>query len=584
MPVDLRGLRIFVATPGGLDAERREFRRLLLRFNEDDAHERGTTFIPVGWELTLAGVGRPQELINDEVRRSDYLVLVLWDRWGTPPAVDGPFTSGTEEEYNVARACLESPAAAMRDIVVLFKGVDARQLSDPGDQLKKVLAFKRRLEEEKTLLFSTFDSLDEFQRHLTRHLLRWIRDEAAEKQPRKGPAPSTAFADAPSVEVSETSKDVADLLVRAARLVEEGRFAEAESLYAKAVVTRTDPEAMKQYTRFLRRTGRLDHAFATGERLLSIGNELDDRGAVTEALSNLAIINQKQGESRAAREYLDQAIDVAKSRGAAGLEDLAYLYDHLGTTLRKEGKLASAIRMAELALKIRDDLGDASGLANTYNTLGTLHRQRGELSKAEEMQQEALRLFVETDDRRGVARAHAQLGETLYAQGQLDAAEAEFKSSLSLNEVLGSDEGVGMNSWQLGRVELKKGNFERAEALARHALEVDEASGKREGVAGDLHLIGQIALKQSRLSEAEEAFARSLHIYTRITNRLGEGWTAADLATTRARAGDIDGARAALSRAGAAARDVEHTDLDNAVRAAQAEISQLEREANRREA
>ena len=46
----------------------------------------------------------------------------------------------------------------MRDIVVLFKGVEERQLADPGDQLQKVLAFKRQLETEQAILFSNFDS------------------------------------------------------------------------------------------------------------------------------------------------------------------------------------------------------------------------------------------------------------------------------------------------------------------------------------------------------------------------------------------------------------------------------------------
>ena len=118
--------------------------------------------------MTLAGTGRPQALINEEVRTCDYMILVLWVRWGSPPATDGPYTSGTEEEYAIARECLVAAESSIRDIVVLFKGVEARQLSDPGEQLRRVLAFKRTLEEQKTLLFGTFDSPDEFERDVRR--------------------------------------------------------------------------------------------------------------------------------------------------------------------------------------------------------------------------------------------------------------------------------------------------------------------------------------------------------------------------------------------------------------------------------
>jgi hypothetical protein len=62
-------LRVFVASPGGLEAERALFRQALHDYNESDALERGTIFIPVGWEITLPGLGRSQELINKDLGR-----------------------------------------------------------------------------------------------------------------------------------------------------------------------------------------------------------------------------------------------------------------------------------------------------------------------------------------------------------------------------------------------------------------------------------------------------------------------------------------------------------------------------------
>ena len=72
-------------------------------YNESDALESGLLFIPVGWELTLRGMGRPQQVINDDLRRCDYGVFVLHDRWGSPTSKSGGYSSGTEEEYALAR-------------------------------------------------------------------------------------------------------------------------------------------------------------------------------------------------------------------------------------------------------------------------------------------------------------------------------------------------------------------------------------------------------------------------------------------------------------------------------------------------
>lgn len=72
MPFPLTGYRVFIASPAGLQPERQLFRQTLERYNDEIAIMRGAMFMPVGWEDTLAGVGRPQELINEDLKKCDY--------------------------------------------------------------------------------------------------------------------------------------------------------------------------------------------------------------------------------------------------------------------------------------------------------------------------------------------------------------------------------------------------------------------------------------------------------------------------------------------------------------------------------
>jgi hypothetical protein len=174
MPTQVTVYRVFIASPGGLEPERETFRRVLNDYNESDALEDGVLFIPVGWELARAGMGRPQELINKDLRRCDFCVLVLRDRWGSPAGGGSKYSSGTEEEYHVARECLAN--GTMRNVVVLFGAVDASKLSDPGEQLKRVIAFRRELEEKKELLFSTYDELSALEKQLRSQLAGWLRE------------------------------------------------------------------------------------------------------------------------------------------------------------------------------------------------------------------------------------------------------------------------------------------------------------------------------------------------------------------------------------------------------------------------
>jgi tetratricopeptide (TPR) repeat protein len=172
MPKKIDQYRVFIATPGGLGDERKAFHKTLEDYTASDAEPRGLTFHPVGWEDTLGGIGRPQELINEDLRQCDYAVFVWQDRWGSPTG-RGTMV-GTEEEWNLAEELYK--IGQLRNIAVFFKNVDERQLRDPGEQLKQVLAHKKRIEKEKRYLFKSYDQAGAFGDELRKHLAQWLRD------------------------------------------------------------------------------------------------------------------------------------------------------------------------------------------------------------------------------------------------------------------------------------------------------------------------------------------------------------------------------------------------------------------------
>jgi hypothetical protein len=140
--------RIFIGSPGELDEERKCFRNKLRTSTDMNAEPRGVVFHPVGWEDILGGVGRAQERINEGIKRCDYAIFVLHDRWGSPSG-DGN-TSRTEAELALAEELYKDNK--IRNIVLFFRKVNRRQMRDPGEQLKRVIDFKRRIEEEESML------------------------------------------------------------------------------------------------------------------------------------------------------------------------------------------------------------------------------------------------------------------------------------------------------------------------------------------------------------------------------------------------------------------------------------------------
>jgi tetratricopeptide (TPR) repeat protein len=163
---------ICIGSPGGLTDERERFRANLEKCSSHHGYDKYVRFHPIGWEDTIGGAGRPQELINEDLRQCDYAVFVLHDRWGSPTG--SGYSSGAAEEWALAEELYK--ANKIRNIALFFKKIDPGKLADPGDQLKAVLAFKKKVEEEKRHLFKQYVTLDEFADTLDGHLARWLRE------------------------------------------------------------------------------------------------------------------------------------------------------------------------------------------------------------------------------------------------------------------------------------------------------------------------------------------------------------------------------------------------------------------------
>ncbi|MBI5238741.1 MAG: hypothetical protein HY887_10045 [Deltaproteobacteria bacterium] len=58
-------VKVFIASPGDLSEERKLFPEIIKLINDSRENHQSPCYLkPVGWEDTLPGFGRPQELIN----------------------------------------------------------------------------------------------------------------------------------------------------------------------------------------------------------------------------------------------------------------------------------------------------------------------------------------------------------------------------------------------------------------------------------------------------------------------------------------------------------------------------------------
>lgn len=173
MPNLRRVLRAFLASPGDLDEERRIVREVVDDFNKSWAEFFGYEIVLFGWEESAPSFGRPQEIINENVDRCDLFLGMIWKKWGTVPTHDSTYSSGFEEEFE--RSVARREQSDRPEIALFFKDVSDDLVADPGDDLKKVIAFREKLITEKKILFRSFSTRRELEKMTRTCIEEYVR-------------------------------------------------------------------------------------------------------------------------------------------------------------------------------------------------------------------------------------------------------------------------------------------------------------------------------------------------------------------------------------------------------------------------
>lgn len=495
--------RVFLASPSGLDPERKLFVRTVAKYNESYGNDTQFTFEATGGERVPGGVGRPQSLINREVRRSDYLIAVIWDRWGSATSENAAYSSGTQEELAIALECLQDIESPMRDIAVYFKAVDERQLDDAGPQLEQVIRFKEDLESSKAILFRTFDTNDELEQLFAVQLQSWCRDFSQKVTKRiMIPTLSPASPDATFSGIDSTT--VAEHLERAQNFEERGLITQAEIAYAAAVST-DDRKSMISYAKFLRRTGRLEGALSMNQRVLELDEILataPDSSAAERStvLANMAVIRRKQRKFMDSQQLLEEAVKTAQTSDDSNARAAqAYALDNLGLTLRQLNEIDSALQMHQTALDLREALRDEVGKAKVKLNIGRVLREQRDLASARDLVETAIEVLASSgNELRTLANAYSTLGDIALAEVNIEEARRCYEECLRLNKDIGHSDGTAIAYSQIVQLLIRQEMHDEALRYAELCLEINQQSGNQVGIEVASKLIDEIRSSANR--------------------------------------------------------------------------------------
>jgi hypothetical protein len=165
--------RLFLASPGDVVSERNVVDEVVrdLNFNNEKFH-----IDVIRWENHAApNFGRPQQVIfeNTEFYKTDIFVGIFWARIGTPTGKINPdtgveFISGTVEEFSAAIKLLSEGKIKLGRFMLYFCKRSVPQ--NEANQYKEVEKFRKDIENNKNVLFFTYENIDIFKYELLKHL------------------------------------------------------------------------------------------------------------------------------------------------------------------------------------------------------------------------------------------------------------------------------------------------------------------------------------------------------------------------------------------------------------------------------
>jgi hypothetical protein len=154
--------RVFCATPGELEAERRAFYDVVGEINEAEAMPKNILLVPLSIVPYIVNKLPYQPVVDANVAVCRFFALVLHDTWGAP-------TRNFEPEYTLAFRLKADPAAAMEGIAVFFKAADGAQIEP------EILQLKSSLQSQRDQQSYEFAGLDQYKQQLRAQLSDWLR-------------------------------------------------------------------------------------------------------------------------------------------------------------------------------------------------------------------------------------------------------------------------------------------------------------------------------------------------------------------------------------------------------------------------
>lgn len=239
-------------------------------------------------------------------------------------------------------------------------------------------------------------------------------------------------------------------------------------------------------------------------------------GLLGKLLARQGAFCSRLGQNNAARELLQNSLEMLRQAGPGWEVELAFALSRLAFVLTDLGEAAEARRLYQECLAIYQDSSDRYGLAMALKGLGGVLSRLGEYAEAERVLQESQAIFTALGDRLGLSQALNNLGVVASIKHMHAEAQAYWRECLSIYQEMNDRKGTADALNNLGTEAVALGEYDEARALLQQSLPIYKAIGHRLGVAHALDSLGNAECGLGSYAAAHRCFREALGTYVSL--------------------------------------------------------------------
>jgi tetratricopeptide (TPR) repeat protein len=250
----------------------------------------------------------------------------------------------------------------------------------------------------------------------------------------------------------------------------------------------------------------LEYAFSA----LSIAEDLDDIGMISECCGAIGIVYKNQGKYPEALDFYIRALDLAIE-----LNDTAWMaacYANTANVYRRLGNFANALNYLLKAYEVFEKSGEKRRMSIGLMNIGNLYEDQGDDKKALEYYSRALQISYETEDYKRIAECLLNVGNIYLNWNNYPLAREYYEKSLSIHKEQGFMHTLDDCYRNIGNAYEKEKNYFEALNYYNMALELGEKEDDKATISEVQGSISGIYIRNNNFTKGLEYAVNSLRI------------------------------------------------------------------------